>query len=150
MDKNAQLFLGLAVIGGAAFYFVKNTESTKKSTSKDSTTPPDNTFTPPNNPQAGTKPTKIQVATNVAKALADNENAFIYNGKIVWLNKLLQLGFQYNIDKYTKTQLWAYYKAWKKRTDQNLPYGDVNKGSIDRYIADLLLGGAALRKSALG
>jgi hypothetical protein len=142
MKKNYTIFLGLAAIGGAAYYFVN---STKSKTSKDSDKP----YVPP--ASSSTKASPLRVANTVSQALKDNENAFVYNGKIVWLNSLLNVSkFLPSIDKRTRDQLLVFYKFWKSRSaDLPLPYGDVNKGNIDKYIADLLLAGKTFRDNNL-
>lgn len=135
MNKNTTIFLGLLLVGGAAFYFVSSTKGGNGT---------DEEFIPPDT--ATTKSNPIRIATNVAQALKDNENPFIYNGKIAYLNNLLQLGVQLVLNRYTTGNLARFYQIWKKQKSvQPLPYGDVNKGNVDKYIYDLLLAGKETR-----
>lgn len=141
MKKNASIFLGLGLIGVAVFYFVNKTEG--KKTSKEFDVPP-----PPSG--SSTKVAKkVDVVGDVSKALIENENPAIYNAKLVWMNNLLQLSsFQPFVDKYTNTYLARFYTLWKGTRVEvsQLPYGEPNKGSVDRYIFDLLAAGSEIRK----
>jgi len=141
MKKNYTIFLGLAAIGGAAFYFVNSTKSKTNSNAADKS------FVPP--ASSNTKQSPISLAMTTAQALKDNENAFVYNGKIVWLNSLLKVSsFQLSIDKYTLNTLGLFYTklTGKYVSTSSLPYGEPNKGSIDKYIKDLLLNPAVRSK----
>jgi|GEM_PF-1635034 len=134
MNKNTTIFLGLLLVGGAAYYFVSSTKDDKNNNNADQ-----GGYTPKNSPQTQSK--TIRVANTLAQALKDNENAFIYNGKIVWLNNLLNVSkFQLIIDKYTLNSLALLYTKLKGKfvAVADLPYGEPNKGNIDRYIQDRL------------
>jgi hypothetical protein len=143
MNKNTTMFLGLLLVGGAAYYFISST----KDDSKNNKGADDGSYTPKDTAQTQSK--TIKVASTVAQALKDNENAFIYNGKIVWLNALLQVSkFQLIIDRYTLNSLALLYTKLKGKTIAvaDLPYGEPNKGNIDRYIQDRLTAPASVKK----
>jgi hypothetical protein len=141
MKKNYTIFLGLAAIGGAAYYFVNSTKS------KSGNSASDESFVPP--ASSNTKANPVKIALTTAQALKDNENAFIYNAKIVWLNSLLKVAnFQLIIDKYTLNTLALFYNklTGKYVSVSSLPYGEPNKGNIDKYIKDLLLNSSVRSK----
>ena len=142
MNKNTTMFLGLLLVGGAAYYFVSSTkgESTKKDKEEKD-------FVPPATNE--TKASPIKIASTVAQALKDNENPFVYNGKLVYLNYLLGVSkFQLIIDKYTLNALGLLYTRLQGKyvAIANLPYGEPNKGNIDRYILDRLSAPASVKK----
>jgi hypothetical protein len=143
MNKNTTMFLGLLLVGGAAYYFISST----KDDSKNNKGADNGSYTPRDSAQTQSK--AIRVANTLAQALKDNENAFIYNGKIVWLNALLNVSnFQLIIDKYTLDSLGLFYTKLKGKfiAVADLPYGEPNKGNIDRYIQDRLSAPASVKK----